>query len=92
MTGSAAADLCDMAEDELARALTLSWAELAKIVPWGDAFDGITSAGREVTVERSYLWRSDVGGDILCEVNVFGGPSRWDSGARLAAVIARPGA
>ncbi|HWF01101.1 MAG TPA: hypothetical protein VG248_14975 [Caulobacteraceae bacterium] len=91
MTESPATDLSDMAEDELARALTLSWTELAKIVPWGDAFDGITPAGREVTVERSYLWQSDEGGDILCEVNVFGGASRWDWGARLSAVIARPG-
>ena len=78
-----------MADDELARALTLSWRALAKIAPWGDSFEGISPAGREVIVERSYLWRGDAGGDILCEVAVFGGESRREAGAKACALIAQ---
>ena len=73
-------DLAAMAADELDRAMTLSWRELAAVAPWGDAYDGFTAAGRQVTVERSYLWAEESGGDILCEVIVYGGPSRWDDG------------
>ena len=80
-------DLAAMAEDELGRALTLSWRELAAITPWGDAFDGYTPAGRQVTVERSYIWAEAAGGDILCEVQVYGGPTRWDEGARASRLI-----
>jgi len=83
-------DLLAMAEDELRQALRLSWRELAKIAPWGDRFEGISPAGRDVDVERSYLWAGDVGGDILCEVVVSGGPSRYDQGAKVSAVIAKP--
>jgi hypothetical protein len=84
-----AEDLTEMARDELARALSLAWRDLAKVTPWGDDFDGISPAGRNVTVERAYLWADAPGGDILCEVAVYGGPSRYDQGARAQAVIAR---
>ena len=67
-------DLAAMAADELDRALTLSWRELAAVAPWGDAYDGFSPAGRQVTVERSYLWSEESGGDILCEVFVYGVP------------------
>ena len=79
--------LTAMAEDELARALTLRWRDLARVLPWGDAYEGFTPAGRQVTVERSYLWAEAAGGDILCEVVVYGGPSRWDEGVRASRVI-----
>jgi hypothetical protein len=85
-------DLAAMAADELERALTLTWRELAAVAPWGDAYDGFTPAGRQVTVERSYLWSEAAGGDILCEVTVYGGPSRWDEGARAAGLIRAHGA
>jgi hypothetical protein len=78
-----------MAEDELSRALSLSWRPLSKVVPWGDSFEGISPAGRDVIVERSYLWQGDAGGDILCEVSVFGGESRREFGAKACAVIPR---
>ncbi|MBS0410660.1 MAG: hypothetical protein JSR86_12150 [Proteobacteria bacterium] len=81
------ADLAAMAEDELERAASLSWSELAPIMPWGDSFDGFTPAGRNVTVERHYLWAEKPGGDILCEINVFGGQSRFDEGVRLSLTI-----
>jgi hypothetical protein len=84
-------DLAAMASDELDRAMTLSWRELAAVAPWGDAYDGYTPAGRQVTVERSYIWAEENGGDILCEVTVFGGPSRWDEGARVAGLIRADG-
>lgn len=83
-------DLQAFAEDELNRALTLSWRELSKITPWGDTFDGLSPAGREVQVERNYLWAAEEGGDILCEVAVFGGPSRYDQGARVSRLIKKP--
>jgi hypothetical protein len=85
-------DLAAMAADELERALTLAWRPLSTIIPWGDAFDGYTPAGRQVTVERSYLWAEAAGGDILCEVVVYGGPSRWDEGVRVGGLIRKPAA
>ena len=83
-------DLTAFAEDELSRTLTLSWRELSKITPWGDTFDGLSPAGREVQVERNYIWAAEEGGDILCEVAVFGGPSRYDQGARVSRLIKKP--
>lgn len=84
-------DLLAMAEDELARAMTLSWREASKVTPWGDTFDGISPAGRNVQVERNYLWQDAEGGDILVEIAVFGGPSRYDAGARVSRTIRRGG-
>ncbi len=83
-------DLLAFAEDELTRALTLSWRDLSKITPWGDTFEGLSPAGREVEVERNYIWAADEGGDILCEVAVFGGPTRYDQGARVSRLIKKP--
>jgi hypothetical protein len=83
-------DLAAMAADELERALTLKWRELAAVTPWGDTYDGFSPAGRQVTVERGYLWAEAEGGDILCEVTVYGGPSRWDEGAKLSGLIRGP--
>ena len=80
-------DFAAMAQDELVRALTLSWRELASITPWGDSFEGVTPAGREVIVERSYIWRGEAGGDILVEVEVYAGPSRQHHGETASAVI-----
>lgn len=80
-------DLLAFAEDELGRAVTLSWRELSKITPWGDTFDGLSPAGREVQVERNYIWAAEPGGDILCEVAVFGGQTRYDQGARVSRLI-----
>ena len=83
-------DLQAMADDELQRALTLSWRELAKVTPWGDTFDGVSPAGREVQVERHYLWAGAPGGDVLCEVAVFVNPPLYDQGARASRRVARP--
>lgn len=82
-------DLAEMAEDELKRALTLTWRDLSKIVPWGDTYEGVSPSGRFVKVERSYLWVEEEGGDILCEVAVFPNDVLYDRGARRSAVIRR---
>jgi hypothetical protein len=80
-------DLAAMAADELERAMTLTWRELSGVAPWGDTYEGFSPAGRQVTVERNYLWAEAAGGDILCEVVVYGGQSRWDEGVRAGGVI-----
>ena len=49
-------DLELAARDEMERACTLGWRELARHLPWGDTFEGFTPAGREVAFERTYLW------------------------------------
>jgi hypothetical protein len=82
-----AEDLAALAQDELSEAGALTWRELSKVVPWGDAYEGFTAAGRQVTVERSYLWADGVGGDILCEVVVYGGPSRYEEGVKASRLI-----
>ena len=55
--------------------------------PRNSRYAGFTPAGRQVTVERSYLWADAAGGDILAVVLVYAGPSRWEEGARKAGVI-----
>lgn len=84
-------DLQAMADDELTRALTLSWRELAKVTPWGDTFDGVSPAGRQVQVERAYLWAGDPGGDVLCEVAVYVAAPLYDRAARANRRVYRPG-
>ena len=78
-----------MAEDELRRALDLSWRALSRVTPWGDTFDGISPAGRNVQVERGYVWRDAPGGDILCEVRVYANAALYDAGESVSAVIAK---
>ena len=78
------------AEEELAAATTLTWRALAKLVPWGDTYEGFGPAGGTLEFERSYIWKDAPDGDILCEVTAFRGPSRYDRGARRSRVIKRP--
>lgn len=61
-------DLTDLAADELAQALSLSWRELSKVTPWGDTYEALAPSGDEVEVERNYLWFKDAGGDVMVEV------------------------
>ena len=95
MSGPAAApdtDLLAMAREELERALDLDWRALAKVVPWGDSFEGVSPGGRDVLVERAYLWQAGPEGDILCEIEVADLAGRGLPPARLEAVIAHPAA
>ena len=85
------ADLEAAAEEEMERALALSWAELAKVTPWGDSFEGFAPGGRPVLIERSYLWAQAAGGDILCEVAAYRNVVLYDAAARRSARIAKPG-
>ena len=79
------------ADDELATACTLSWRELAKVTPWGDSWEGFGPHGSPVHFERNYIWQEEPGGDILCEVRVYRGQTRYDRGALASRVIAKPG-
>lgn len=83
-------DLEATAAEELEHALDLSWSALAKLTPWGDTFTGVSVLGREVEIARSYIWAEQPGGDILCEVTVYAGESRYEHGARLSRLIQKP--
>ncbi len=80
-------ELAAMADDELARACTLSWLALSKVTPWGDTYEGFAPSGRPVQVERHYVWASEPGGDVLLEVVVFRNAVLYDQGARVNRVI-----
>jgi len=66
----AADELTEMAEEELAAACALPFAEILKITPWGDTFTGFAPSGREVEVERRYLWTHAPQGAVSVEVEV----------------------
>ena len=46
--------------------------------------------GGPVHFERNYIWQEAEGGDILCEVRVYRGPSRYDRGAVVSRLIPKP--
>jgi hypothetical protein len=83
-------ELEEMAAEELGRACTLSWRDLAKVVPWGDTAEAFAPSGRPVMVERQYLWADRTGGDILVEVVVFPNTVLYDQGARVSRHLAKP--
>jgi len=82
-------DLEAVAAEELEQAVALGWKAMAPHVPWGDSFVGVSPAGREVEIARSYIWADRPGGDILCEVVVYAGETRYDHGARLSRRMAK---
>ncbi|MDB5449682.1 MAG: hypothetical protein JWQ46_2570 [Phenylobacterium sp.] len=82
------ADLEDAARDELDRACTLGWRQLAAHTPWGDTFEGFTPGGREVCFERSYLWEREAQGDIRVELTVYEREA-YEQGVRLTRTIPR---
>jgi len=79
-------DFTAAADEELDRAMTLGWKELARLTPWGDTYEGFTPEGREVSFERSYLWEAETGGDIRVEVTVYE-PRAYEDGVRLTRII-----
>lgn len=82
------ADLGAAARDELERACTLAWRELADHTPWGDTFEGFTPGGREVCIERTYLWDGPPGSDIRVEVTVYE-LEHYEAGVKLTGAIPR---
>jgi hypothetical protein len=83
-----AEDLAEAARDEIERACTLPWTQLAKHTPWGDTFEGFSPEGRAVCFERAYLWEDAPQGDIRVEVTVYE-PSAYEAGVRLTRAIRR---
>lgn len=83
-------DLAAAAEDELARALTLGWRELARVTPWGDTFEGISPGGRDVCFERAYLWDDAAENTIRVEVTVYE-PQAYEAGVRRVRRVTREG-
>jgi hypothetical protein len=84
-------ELTAAAAEEMKAALTLSWSALSRLVPWGDTFEAFGPDGGPLYLERGYIWQGHPGGDILCEVVAFRGPTRYDRGARLSQIIKKPG-
>jgi len=70
--------------------MSLSWGALSKHIPWGDTYVGLSIGGREVEFARNYIWADQEGGDILCEVIVYAGESRYDHGPSFRAMIKKP--
>ncbi len=91
MTDTRQDELAAMAEDELARACTLSWLALSNVTPWGDTYEGFAPSGRTVEVERTYVWADQPGGDVLVEVVVFQNAVLYDRGARVSRLIRKLG-
>ena len=75
MTTAPDDELTVMADEELEAACAMPFVELKKITPWGDVFTGIAPSGREVEVERRYLWSNEPGGGVVVEAggSIYGG-------------------
>ena len=87
MNASPDPELQAAAEDELQTACSMSWAELSRVTPWGDTWEGFGPAGSAVLFERSYIWLEEEGGDILCEVRVYRGQTRYENGGLARAIL-----
>ncbi len=82
-------ELSEMALEELDAACSLHFAEMKKITPWGDTYEAMAPSGREVEVERRYLWENgQPGGGIVIEVEVR--DPALQTGAEARAVIGPP--
>jgi hypothetical protein len=81
-------ELSAMAIEELDQACSLIWPELVKVTPWGDTFTGIAPSGREVEVERRYLWAHEPAGAVAVEIEVRDIGAR--TGAEARALITPP--
>ncbi len=75
-------ELSAMAIEELDAACALPWPDIRKITPWGDTFTGIAPSGREVEVERRYLWAHAPEGAVAVEVEVRDPTARTGAEAR----------
>lgn len=81
-------ELSIMAIEELDAACALPWPDVQKITPWGDSFTGFAPSGREVEIERRYLWAHEPEGSVSVEVEVRALGAR--QGAEAKALITPP--
>jgi hypothetical protein len=81
-------ELSEMAQEELASAIALSWPEIRRITPWGDTFEGFAPSGRTVEIERRYLWAHEPDGAVMVEVEVRDRSNR--TGAEARALVEKP--
>lgn len=81
-------ELSAMAIEELDAACAMPWPDIKKITPWGDSFTGFAPSGREVEVERRYLWAHAPEGSVSVEVEVRDLGTR--TGAEAKALITAP--
>jgi hypothetical protein len=88
---STAQDFDRLAQEELNQASSLTWTQLAPLIPWGDTYEGVSSANLTVQLARSYVWAAEPGGDILCEVRVYLDEAHYDHGARRTTLIRKTG-
>ena len=75
-------ELSEMALEELDAACALPWLDIRKITPWGDSFTGFAPSGREVEIERRYLWAHEPEGSVAVEVEVRAVGAREGAEAR----------
>lgn len=75
-------ELSEMANEELDAACAMPWPEIKAITPWGDSFTGFAPSGREVEVERRYLWAHEPEGAVAVEVEVRDPAARTDAEAK----------
>lgn len=81
-------ELSIVAIEELDAACALPWPDMKAITPWGDTFEGVAPSGREVEIERRYLWAHEPEGAIAVEVEVRAVGAR--QGAEAKALITPP--
>lgn len=81
-------ELSAMAIEELDIACDLPWPDMKSVTPWGDTYAGFAPSGREVEVERRYLWAHEPEGAIAVEVEVRDPGAR--TGAEAKALITAP--
>ena len=82
-------ELTTMANEELDAACAMPFVEVKKITPWGDSFLGFAPSGREVEVERRYLWAVEPAGGVIVEVEVRDPAAR--AGAEARALLTAAG-
>jgi hypothetical protein len=81
-------ELSSMAIEELDAACALPWPDMKKVTPWGDSFVGIAPSGREVEIERRYLWAHEPAGAVAVEIEIRDVGAR--TGAEARALITPP--
>ena len=81
-------ELSAMAIEELDIACALPWPDMTSVTPWGDTYAGFAPSGREVEIERRYLWAHEPEGAIVVEVEVRDVGAR--TGAETKALITPP--